>query len=793
MDQAKKTYQNGLKELSQGKKQYEQGKATYDSQYAEAQAKIQAGEEGLVTYRAELDKGWAGYQTLLNTIEALKAQAEGGSGQDPDQENPNQDQELLQKIQIMELQAQETKKTLDAKEQDYQAQKAGLDAAKQKLASGKAELDQAKAKLDASEAKLTSAAASIESGQKQLDAGKAELKAQEQTLQNGETEIAQNEAKLADARKEYEDGKETSEEEIAKGEKKLADAKEQIKKIKNPKWYVYNRSTLVEYDGFGENANRMRAIGKVFPVMFFLVAALISLTGMTRMVEEQRIEIGTMKALGYGNFSIASKYLGYALLATAGGSILGVLTGEKILPYIIIYAYEIMYPHIPKIYVPYHMSYAVMASAASIVCTMGATLASCYKELAAEPAVLMRPPAPKKGRRVFLERIGFIWKRMNFTWKSTIRNLMRYKKRFFMTIFGIGGCMALMLVGYGVRDSVYEIADIQYDEIQLYDGHIFYKDDVTKTEKEELKEYLKEDTDIQTYMDARMQSVTASKGNKKRSVYQCVLGNPDIVGKYEDFHDRKTKESYKLADNGAIVSEKTAKLLNVKEGDTINLKDGMAKGVTVKIAHICENYMGHYIYFTPQYYKKVYGKTAEYNCIMFRAKDGYSEEQVKKAGEKILAKDQVLTISYLHDIKDQLDDMLASLNLVIIVLIVSAGMLAFVVLYNLNSINITERQRELATLKVLGFYDVEVAEYVFRENILLTLIGAFVGVIFGKVLHLFVIQTVEVDAAMFGRSIYLPSYIYSFLFTIGFSLFVNWVMYFKLKKIDMVESLKSIE
>ena len=537
----------------------------------------------------------------------------------------------------------------------------------------------------------------------------------------------------------------------------------------------------------------MRAIGKVFPVMFFLVAALISLTGMTRMVEEQRIEIGTMKALGYGNLSIASKYLGYAFLATAGGSVLGVLVGEKILPYIIIYAYEIMYPHIPKIYVPYHMSYAVMASAASIVCTMGATLASCYKELAAEPAVLMRPPAPKNGRRVFLERIGFIWKRMNFTWKSTIRNLMRYKKRFFMTVFGIGGCMALMLVGYGVRDSVYEIADIQYDEIQLYDGHIFYKDDVTKTEKEELKEYLKTDSDIQSYMEADMRSVTASGGGKKLSVYQCILGNPEIAEKYVDFHDRKTKESYTLTGDGAIVSEKTAKLLNVKEGDTIKVKKGTEKSVTVKIAHICENYMGHYIYFTPQYYKKVYGKTVKYNCIMFRAKNGYTEDQVKKAGEKILSKDQVLTISYLHDIRDQLDDMLASLNLVIIVLIVSAGMLAFVVLYNLNSINITERQRELATLKVLGFYDTEVAEYVFRENILLTLIGSVAGVVLGKILHLFVIQTVEVDAAMFGRSIYLKSYIYSFLFTIGFSLFVNWVMYFKLKKIDMVESLKSIE
>ena len=802
LDQAKKTYQSGLKQLNQGKKQYEQGKAAYDSQSAEAQTQIQTGEQGLATYRTELDKGWEGYQTLLNTIEVLKAQAAGkdSTEQQPGQDQgtgavqqPEQDQELLQKIQVMELQAQETKNTLDAKEQDYQAKKAELDAAKKKLTSGKAELDQAKAKLDASEAQLASAAASIESGQKQLDAGKAELEAQEQTLQNGEAEIAENEAKLADARKEYEDGKKTSEEEIAKGEKKLADAKEQIKKIKNPKWYLYNRSNLVEYDGFGENANRMRAIGKVFPVMFFLVAALISLTGMTRMVEEQRIEIGTMKALGYGNFSIASKYLGYALLATAGGSVLGVLLGEKILPYIIIYAYEIMYPHIPKIYVPYHLSYAVMASAASIICTMGATLASCYKELAAEPAVLMRPPAPKKGRRVFLERIGFIWKRMNFTWKSTIRNLMRYKKRFFMTIFGIGGCMALMLVGYGVKDSVYEIADIQYDEIQLYDGHIFYRDDVTKAEKEELKDYLKEDSDIQTYMDADMQNVTAYKGSKKRSVYQCVLGNPECAGKYVDFHDRKTKESYTLTDDGAIVSEKTAKLLNVKEGDTIKVKRGTEKSGTVKIAHICENYMGHYIYFTPEYYKKVYGKTAEYNCIMFRAKNGYSDEQVKKAGEKILAKDQVLTISYLRDIKDQLDDMLASLNLVIIVLIVSAGMLAFVVLYNLNSINITERQRELATLKVLGFYDMEVAEYVFRENILLTLIGAVVGIVFGKILHLFVIQTVEVDAAMFGRSIYLPSYIYSFLFTIGFSLFVNWIMYFKLKKIDMVESLKSIE
>ena len=322
---------------------------------------------------------------------SIKAQVSGET---------EQDQELSQKIRELEAQAQETKQTLDAKEQDYQTKKSELDTAKQQLTNGKAELDQAKAQLNASEIKLSSAAASIESGQKQLDAGKAELEAQEQTLKNGEAEIAENEAKLADARKEYEEGKKTSEAEIAKGEKKLADAGKQISQIKNPKWYLYDRSTLTEYDGFGENADRMRAIGKVFPVMFFLVAALISLTGMTRMVEEQRIEIGTMKAWDTEIFHCIE--ISGICIPCNGRRKCSWSTGGRENPSVYyIYAYEIMYPHIPKIYVPYHMSYAVMASAASIACTMGATLASCYKELAAEPAVLMRPPAPKKRAESF--------------------------------------------------------------------------------------------------------------------------------------------------------------------------------------------------------------------------------------------------------------------------------------------------------------------------------------------------------------------------------------------------------
>ena len=537
----------------------------------------------------------------------------------------------------------------------------------------------------------------------------------------------------------------------------------------------------------------MRALGRVFPVLFFLVAALISLTSMTRMVEEQRIEIGTMKALGYDKSAIAAKYLGYAFVATLGGSILGVLFGEKVLPYIIIYAYGIMYQHIPEILVPYDWGYAAMASLAALACTMFATWYACYKELGAQPATLMRPPAPKIGKRVFLERVTFIWKRLSFTWKSTVRNLMRYKKRFFMTIFGIGGCMGLMLVGFGLRDSIYEIADIQYEEIQTYDGSAYLQDDVTEEDRENLDAFMKKNPDISHYMDGYMMNVTLEHGRYEHDAYLTILADTGEVGKYFNFHDRVSQEEYHLSDNGAIISEKTAKLLNAEEGDTIELVDEDTGTHELKIEHICENYMAHYLYMTPEYYEQVTGEAPEYNCIFFQTDPEDSKEEIEDAGEKLVARDEVLSVTYMHDIEKQLDDMLGSLNLVIVVLIISAGMLAFVVLYNLNTINITERQRELATLKVLGFYDLEVAEYVYRENILLTFIGAGVGVILGKVLHIFVIETVEVDAAMFGRVINMPSYLYSLAFTIAFSMIVNFVMFYKLRKIDMVESLKSIE
>jgi putative ABC transport system permease protein len=511
------------------------------------------------------------------------------------------------------------------------------------------------------------------------------------------------------------------------------------------------------------------------------------------MVEEQRVQIGTMKALGYSKGAIAAKYIGYALSASVIGSIIGVLIGEKIFPFIIIYAYGIMYHHMSPILVPYVASYAIAASAVAVACTLLATIFSCYHELGAQAAVLMRPPAPKKGKRVLLERISLIWSHLNFSWKSSVRNLMRYKKRFFMTIFGIGGCMALMIVGYGIQDSVYEIADVQYSEIQTYDGQIILQDDLTDEERDDLQEFMAQDSDIDRSMEAYMKNLALRNGKAQRQTYIVVMSDVEQVPDYVDFHDRKTKVGYTLDDSGVIISEKTAKLLNVGVGDTVTVQNEDEGNRDVVISQICENYMGHYIYMTPTYYESVFGEEPTYNCILFAVQDSYDDQQMEEAGTRIMERDEVLSISYMHDIQKQLDDMLTSLNLVIVVLIISAGMLAFVVLYNLNTINITERQRELATLKVLGFYDPEVATYVFRENILLTFIGAAVGVVLGKVLTLFVIQTVEVDAAMFGREINLSSYVYSLLFTIAFSLIINFIMYFKLKKIDMVESLKSIE
>ena len=522
------------------------------------------------------------------------------------------------------------------------------------------------------------------------------------------------------------------------------------------------------------------------------MAALISLTTMTRMVEEQRTLIGTMKALGYSKASIAGKYIGYASLATILGCVFGALFGEKIFPYIIIKAYGIIYTHVPNIEVPYNLYYAGVASAAAVFCVLFATVTSCYKELREQAAQLMRPPAPKQGKRVLLERISFIWKRLSFTWKSTVRNLVRYKKRFFMTLFGIGGCMALLLFGFGLHDSIVNIGILQYEDLQLFDADLILNEEATDTAKQEITDSLKSDGRIKHITQALQQQVTIKKDDTEKEVYLTVFEPGEENDSLFVYQNRVTKEQYKLTDDGVILTEKIADKLGVKPGDSFTIEKSGEEDVTVTVSAICENYMRHYMYMTSGLYEQLYGKAVSYNSIFYTVNDGQIEV-AEEIGEEALKKDGALSVSYTKDYESQIEDMLGSLNMVIVVLVISAGLLAFVVLYNLNNINITERKRELATLKVLGFYPKEVAEYVYRENILLTVLGSVVGCGLGKILHRFIIETVEVDSAMFGRNIDLSSYIFGFLITIGFSMFVNGVMYFKLKKIDMVESLKSVE
>ena len=747
---------------------------------------------------------WENLNTKLAGMQERKTQLE------------NTKQEKLNKAGFAteaDLEAQITsltkqKEDLDAKETALLQQEQTLAAQEEELLSAGRQITDGKSQIAAARSQLDSTKSQITDGKAQILSAWALLNEKEDTLNASKAQLASGEQELADGRSEYEQAAKEAEEQITDGQAKItdgekqltdakqqiADAKAEIKKIENPKWYVQTREdALTEYQGYGDNADRMRSIGKVFPVLFFLVAALISLTTMTRMVEEQRVQIGTMKALGYGKAAIAGKYIGYALIATLGGSIFGVLAGEKILPFIIIYAYMILYKHLPAILVPYHMSYALQASGIAVACTLIATIASCYKELAAEPAELMRPAAPKQGKRILLERIGIIWKHLNFTWKSTVRNLIRYKKRFFMTIFGIGGCMALMVVGFGLKDCIYEIVSLQYEKVQFYDAATYMSDDISEENRQQLHDYLDQNADIKETIEARMQKTDVKSASGKKTLYLMVPSDNEKIEDFLSFHSRTNKdEVYSLKKDEVILTEKMASLLNVKVGDELTIEDEDRGDQTVTVGAICENYMSHYLYLSPEKYEELYGVPAEYNTIIYSAKDG-KDDQIEKIGTKLLSMDGVLNVSYTSSIEGRLDDMLRSLNLVIVVLIVSAGMLAFVVLYNLNNINITERQRELATLKVLGFYDGEVASYVYRENILLTIIGSVVGMVLGNLLHRYIILTVEVEEAMFGRQIHWQSYLYSFLFTVAFSLFVNWVMFYKLKKIDMVESLKSVE
>lgn len=555
-------------------------------------------------------------------------------------------------------------------------------------------------------------------------------------------------------------------------------------------WYIQDRSGNPGYSDYSENTDRIAAVGDVFPLIFFIVAALVCLTTMTRMVEEQRIEMGTMKALGYGGWQIAMKYAVYAMSACISGGVVGAIIGFKLFPYVIMKAYSIMY-YLGKLETPYRADIAFMAIAAMAVCTAAATFSACYASLKEVPATLMRPKAPKAGRRVLLEKIPFIWKKLSFTSKVTVRNLFRYKKRFFMSVIGIAGSGALLVTAFGLNDSIIGIIEKQFGDIWQMDVQAYVYEAMPLADMQELlgKNPANDDFDsVMFCLDSQMECKNG--GRSQSGVHLLGVESAESMAGRVSLHNGGTPVT--LDDSGVVVTAKLAETLSIKAGDEINMRTG-GEDHFMRVIGVADNYVYHYVYITAAYYETVFGKAMQYNGLMGNLKDGLTDETMDAMSSQLLSDSRMYTVRTIESIYASVWDSLSILNYVVLVLILGSGMLTFVVMLNLTNINIGERMRELATLRVLGFYDKEMYAYIFRENNALSVIGAFVGLLFGKIMHLFVIRTCEVDMVMFVRSAKPLSYVYAFALTIVFSLIVNLLMRPKVRAIDMVESLKSAE
>lgn len=723
---------------------------------------------------------------------------------------------------IYEKELAEAKAELEKSEKIVSDTLAALEKANAELEVAKAQLEEIKSNPEATEQeikeaetvyKLTESACAayqatmiteqkkLEEGRKEYELKKAEVETLRAAVQSGQLASAQQqlanaEEELKRGEEQYEISKQDAEDELADAAAELEAAEREITNMEVPVWYVLNRDSVESYLSYKNDAQSIGAIGTVFPIIFFLVAALVSLTTMTRMVEEQRTQIGILKALGYSKLSIVGKYLLYAALASIIGSVIGVFAGEYTIPSLIVWAYKSAYYNLGNAVIALNAEHGVTAAVAATFCTTVAAFASCYKALKSVPAQLMRPEAPRAGKRTLIERISFIWNRLNFGQKSAMRNLFRYKKRFLMTLFGVGGCMALLLVGLGIRDSVSAMASNQYEEVFNYSGIVSVDTTLTRAQRRTLLSNISDISDITEYTQATRTMVygtgeSAKNLENEKNAYLIVPRDVDGFPSYVKLQERGGLFTM-LTDEGVIVTEKYADLLGVSVGDSIfiRLSEADAYSKEVKVTGITENYIFNYIYMTPNLYQSIYGSAAETNILMLKTADNANIEDIST---RLLSINGVNSVTMNEDEQGELNTVINNLYFIVVVMIVAAAILAFVVLYNLNNINISERRRELATLKLLGFYNGELAQYVYRENIILTLLGTLLGVGLGIVLHQFVMVTVETDIYMFGRELEWQSVVIAAVLTIAFAMIVNSIMYFKLKKVDMIESLKSVE
>lgn len=687
------------------------------------------------------------------------------------------------------------KQQLDQGRADYESGKQQLSAGYRDLRDGKKELDKAKKELDEAPQKLADARKELADARKELDDGWKEYYDGEEKYADGEKELADAYRELTDGEKdyreglrEYEDGKAEADEKIADAEEKIADARRKVADIESCEWYLFSRSYNPGYTGYGQDAERMANLASVFPVIFFLVAALVCLTTMTRMVEEQRVQIGSLKAMGYSGLAISRKYLLYGLLPSLTGGVFGLVIGYILFPKMIFTAYQIMY-QMPNIELRAYGGISAYSLLAAVACTTLATLWACLATLRETPASLMRPRTPKAGKRVFLEYIKPLWRKMSFTHKVTARNLFRYQKRFWMTVIGIGGCTALIIAGFGMRSSLLFTMSRQYDDLFHYSAQVTLSSNVLPEERQAVEDFLAGDSRVVNDVPCTASSATVITSSYSTTAYVEVM-EADEIGKVIDLLDCKTGEPITMEDTGVYIDQKLSELLKVSVGDTFFL-DGDARG-DVTVAGIYEHYTGHFIYMTPSYYEQTLHADSEPNAYLmnFTSDD---TDTCNAIFEKLLSMNGVVTTSRMRDTQDTYMHSMERVDFVVVIIILAAAALAMVVLFNLSNINITERQRELATIKLLGFYDKEVSAYVYRENIVLTVFGILMGCFMGHWLHIYLVRSTEIDLMMFGRQTAPSAYVYAAILTALFSLLVNVLAHFKMKKIDMVESLKSAE
>ena len=763
------TLDSSARDLASGQAQVDSGRAELEAQRAAAEEQFAAAEAQLDAAQASYDAAMA--QRAMLAEQLAQAQAAG---------------------------AYDVVAQLEAAIAQIDAQTAGVP---EQIAQGRAQLaeqrSQAQASMDAAEGELASSQATIDSGRAQLESGRRQLVSGRSEYEDGLAQYEEGANELSAQRAD-------AEEQFADAEAKLADAQADVDAIADTEGevYVLDLTKNIGAESFKSDASRIDQIAQVFPFLFFLVAALVSLTTMTRMVEEERVLIGTFKALGYSKARITSKYLIYAIVASGVGAIIGIVALSKFLPWFIMGAYAIIYA-VPCRPCPIDPAMTAAAAGLGVGITVIATWFAAASTLRERPAFLMLPRAPKAGKRILLERIRPVWRRLSFSWKVTSRNLFRYKRRFIMAIVGIAGCTALLLTGLGLQNAINDIIDKQYGELYHYNTIVRMASDSTDDEKSQVEQRVEEDASGEyawlVTANKQAQSISDDDGAdiSQHRIDIIVPEHPDTFSNFITMRTREGHEELALSDEGVLVSEKLAMELSLTVGSTFSIfdedavGDATGDGREVTVAGIMENYVGHYVYFTPTLYEQVMGEEPVFTTLYANEVEDEGAREV--LSDELLATDGVKTVTYNDETIDSYRTMLKSVDSVVVVLVIAAALLAFVVLYNLTNINITERVREIATLKVLGFTPREVDAYIYRETLLLAVIGALIGLLLGIVMEGFVVVTAEVDQVMFGRDIHAASFIIAFLLTMVFSVIVTLAMRPKLRRIDMVESLKSNE